>query len=90
MQVNGSRRALWPGNVNTDVLVKYTGTGNDRDPVLTVVGGTTPNVSVPGYRREDVNMDGVVKYTGSGNDRDVVLGTVGSTTPGATRTQQLP
>lgn len=90
MQVNGSRRALWPGRVNSDVMVKYTGGGNDRDPLLTLIGSGTPNASVPGYRREDLNMDGAVRYTGSGNDRDLVLGTVGSTAPGATRTQQVP
>ena len=71
-------------------MVKYTGGGNDRDPLLTLIGSGTPNASVPGYRREDLNMDGAVRYTGSGNDRDLVLGTVGSTAPGATRTQQVP
>ena len=29
--------------VKLDVLVKYTGSGNDRDPILVNVGSTTPN-----------------------------------------------
>lgn len=90
MQVNGTRMAMYPGNVNSDNVVKYTGTSNDRDLVLTVVGSTTPNVSMSGYRREDVNMDGVTKYTGTGNDRDPVLAIVGATTPTGMKTQQVP
>jgi len=90
MQVNGTRRALWSGNANSDNQVKYTGTGNDRDPILTVVGSTTPTLSLSGYRREDVNMDGVTKYTGTGNDRDPVLTIIGGTTPTAVKTQQVP
>ena len=90
MQVNGSRRALYCGNVNSDNVVKFTGTSNDRDPMLTTVGSTTPNSNLSGYRREDVNMDGVTRYTGSGNDRDVLLIIVGSTAPTAVKTQQVP
>jgi hypothetical protein len=90
MQINGSRRALYSGNVNSDNLVKYTGTGNDRDLILTAIGSTTPTNSVSGYRREDVNMDGVTKYTGTGNDRDPVLTIIGGTTPTAVKTQQVP
>jgi hypothetical protein len=55
-----------------------------------VVGGTTPNNTVTGYRLQDVNMDGVTKYTGTSNDRDPILVNVGSTTPNNTRNQQLP
>jgi hypothetical protein len=29
-------------DVNMDGLVKYTGQGNDRDPVLSNIGGTIP------------------------------------------------
>ena len=83
-------RALWAGNVLVDGSVKYTGTANDRDPILTLVGGTTPNNSLTGYRVHDVNLDGVTKYTGSGNDRDPILVNVGSTTPNNALTQQLP
>ncbi len=82
---------LWPGEASGDATVKYTGTGNDRDPILIAVGSTTPNnVLTNQYSRLDTNMDGAVKYTGTGNDRDIILTTVGSTTPNNTRAQQLP
>jgi subtilisin-like proprotein convertase family protein len=86
----GTNLALWAGNARRDVDLKYTGSNNDRDPILVRVGSTTPNNSVPGYFPEDVNLDGSVKYTGSGNDRDPILVNVGSTTPNNTRTEQLP
>ena len=83
-------RALWAGNAIADATVKYTGSSNDRDPILTAIGGTTPNNSVPGYALQDLNLDGAVKYTGSGNDRDPILVNVGSTTPNNALFQQLP
>ena len=71
--------------------VKYTGSSNDRDPILVAVGSTTPNNTLSGqYSAKDVNLDGSVKYTGSNNDRDPVLVTVGSTTPNNVRSAQLP
>ncbi len=81
---------LAAGDVTFNETVGYTGAGNDRDPILTRVGSSTPNNSVGGYWREDVNMDGLVKYTGSANDRDIILTNVGSTTPNNTRVATLP
>ena len=90
-RVDGSVRQLWLGDVTANAQVKYTGSGNDRDPILVTVGSTTPNNVVSGtYSSRDVNMDGSVKYTGSGNDRDPILLTVGSTTPNNVRPAQLP
>ena len=86
----GAVKALWTGDVSGNGQVKYTGSGNDRDPILVTVGSTTPNNIVTGYHRMDVNMNAQVKYTGSGNDRDPILVNVGSTTPNNVRTQQLP
>jgi hypothetical protein len=82
--------ALWAADVTGNGQLKYTGTANDRDPILVRIGGTTPTNSVPGYWPEDVTLDGVVKYTGSGNDRDPILQQVGGTTPTTIRNQQLP
>ncbi len=81
---------LWTGDAVPDGSVKYTGAVNDRDPVLTRVGGTTPNNAAPGYYPEDINLDGSTKYTGASNDRDPILVNVGSTTPNNVRVQQLP
>ena len=87
--VNGTM-VLWTGNVNGDDRVKYTGSGNDRDPILISIGSIAPNNTISGYVFEDVNLDGLVKYTGSGNDRDRVLQTNGSIVPSNVRVEQMP
>ena len=85
------RAPLWSGDVSGNGQIKYTGSGNDRDPILVLVGSTTPNNTISGqYSTRDVNMNGQVKYTGSGNDRDPILVNVGSTTPNNVRSAQLP
>ena len=86
----GGENALWMGNVLRDGGLKYTGSGNDRDPILVRVGSTVPNNTVNGYFIEDCTLDGVVKYTGSQNDRDPILVNVGSTVPTNVRVEQLP
>ncbi len=86
----GGTQVLAAGDPTFNQSIKYTGSGNDRDPILVRVGSTTPNNSVSGYWREDVNMDGTVKYTGSANDRDIILTNVGSTTPNNSRVATLP
>ena len=88
--VNPGRMGQWTGNVVRDNLLKYTGASNDRDPILIVVGSTTPNNVAVGYLSGDVTLDGQVKYTGSANDRDPIILNVGGNTPNNTRTQQLP
>ncbi|MBV6406155.1 MAG: hypothetical protein IT228_14455 [Flavobacteriales bacterium] len=89
-RVNGARSTLWKGNARWDAVVKYAGGSNDRDVILTAVGGTVPTATVTGYRSEDVNMDGTTKYAGGGNDRDLILQVIGGTVPTATKAQQLP
>lgn len=85
---------LWAGDVTHDGIIKYTGGGsnpNDRDPILSAIGGLVPTNSVNGqYRQEDVNMDGSVKYTGNANDRDIILQNIGGVVPTNTRVQQMP
>jgi len=83
-------QALWAGDVTFNGQVKYTGGGNDRDPILTTVGSATPGNTVNGYSTRDVNLNGQVKYTGSSNDRDPILLNVGSATPNNIRSAQLP
>ncbi len=87
----GQDNVLWAGDVNGDHALKYTGTNNDRDPILVAVGGTVPTSTVTGqYRLEDVNMDGTIKYTGTSNDRDPILVNIGGTVPTNVRTEQVP
>lgn len=85
------RTALWCGDVNGDGELKYTGSGNDRDPILIAIGGTIPTNTLHNvYVSEDVNFDAQVKYTGGSNDRDPILVNIGGTVPTNTRTEQLP
>ncbi len=86
----GSNQVMWMGNVSGDGLLKYTGAGNDRDPILVRVGSTLPTNIVAGYYLEDTNLDGSVKYTGAANDRDPILVNVGSTLPTNTLIEQVP
>jgi hypothetical protein len=83
-------QALWAGDVTANRQIKYTGGSNDRDPILTAIGGTTPTNTVSGYLPSDVTMDGSVKYTGSANDRDVILLNIGGSAPTNIRNGQLP
>lgn len=86
----GASLALWAGNVLPDALLKYTGTANDRDPILTAIGGVVPTNTANGYASTDVNLDGVTKYTGTSNDRDIILQNIGGAVPTNTRAEQVP
>jgi len=87
----GTAQVLYTGDVTFNGEAKYTGSNNDRDPILVTVGSTTPNnIIANAYSTRDVNLNGNVQYTGSGNDRDPILVNVGSTTPNNIRLQQLP
>ncbi len=83
-------RCLWAGDASGNGGVQYTGSGNDRDPVLTRIGGTVPTTTVTGYFLEDNNLDGSVKYSGTSNDRDIILLNVGGASPTAVRAGSLP
>lgn len=88
---NGAVWCQWSGDVTRNGTIAYTGAGNDRDPILVAIGGSTPTATTTGqYRSEDVNMDGMVKYTGANNDRDIILQNIGGSTPTNTRQEQLP
>ena len=81
---------LAAGDVIFDGKLKYAGSNNDRDPILTRIGGTVPTPTVNGYWGEEVKMDGVMKYAGSNNDRDRVLISIGGSVPTAMRVATLP
>jgi hypothetical protein len=84
------KMVLWAGDVTFDGQLIYTGQDNDRDPILSAIGGTVPTATISGYRSEDVNLDGTVIYTGQDNDRDPILQNIGGTVPTAIREAQLP
>jgi len=86
----GAVNMLWTGNAVVDDEIKYTGSFNDRDQVLMVLGGSVPTATLSGYHTEDCTMDGEVKYTGIANDRDPILVNIGGNVPTNTRAEQLP
>ncbi len=75
------RSALRAGDATHDGVLKYTGTNNDRDPILQLTGSLVPTTVVGGYHVEDVNLDGNVKYTGPNNDRELILFNLGGSDP---------
>ncbi len=81
---------LWAGDVTGNGVVKYSGSGNDRSPILTRIGGSDLTLTVSGYYPEDVNMNGQVKYSGSGNDRSVILQAIGGSDMTVTRSTKVP
>lgn len=89
-KANGGLMNLWSGNVLANGFVSYTGTDNDRDPILNAIGGVSPTNTVVAYSLADVNMDGSVVYTGNGNDRDPILSNIGGIVPTLSVPQQLP
>lgn len=86
----GPSMTLWSGETTGDHAVKFTGNGNDRDAVLTAIGGSIPTVEATGYLRTDVNLDGLVRFTGAANDRDPILVNIGGSSPTIVVTEQLP
>jgi lysyl endopeptidase len=87
--INGVQ-VMWAGNTVQDGLLKYTGSSNDRDPILVRIGGTVPTNIANGYFPEDLDMNGTVRYAGTTNDRDILLQNIGGTVPTNTRSEQLP
>ena len=76
--VNGTM-ALYAGNANYDVRIKYDGVGNDRQTMGSQVlndpansGNVLNFANTTGYYSGDVNMDGRVLYDGSNNDRAIL------------------
>jgi hypothetical protein len=84
------RRVQVPGDALRDAVIRYAGAANDRDAVLSRIGGEVPTATVGGYFKEDVNLDGIVRYTGAGNDRDIILQSIGGSVPTNTRAAQVP
>ncbi|MCB0792861.1 MAG: right-handed parallel beta-helix repeat-containing protein [Flavobacteriales bacterium] len=89
-KVVAGKRLLWAGNSLADAVIRYAGSQNDRDPILSVMGSYVPTNVVTGYYLQDLNLDGKVKYVGSDNDRDIILVNIGGVVPTAILQQQLP
>ena len=97
-------RGLHAGNANLDNKVKYQGSGNDRNTILTQVLNHPNNTTSPpeqnfnfafGYYSGDINMDGQVKYAGPASDSNILLSIILNYWSGATNVfdfmiEQLP
>ncbi len=88
--LGGGVYGLWSGDVTGNGQLKYSGSGNDRAPILTRIGGTDLTATLSGYYNEDVNMNGQVKYSGSGNDRALILENLGGTDLTAMKSTKVP
>ena len=86
----GTVRLLWAGDVTASRVIKYTGSFNDREPILQSIGGVVPTNTTDGYGSTDVNLDGTTKYTGANNDREIILQNIGGVVPTNVRSAQLP
>ena len=86
----GGPMALWCGNAVADASVKYQGGANDREAILSAIGGVVPTNTISGYLSTDVTMDGKVRYLGALNDREAILSTIGGSVPTNVRQEQLP
>lgn len=77
INLGSGNRGMISGDINQDMQLKYSGTGNDRSlilqRILTSVGGTAINATTTGYFEEDLRMDGILKYSGSGNDPSLII-----------------
>ena len=78
-----------PGDVNGDMMIKYTGENNDRDPLAALMENIPTTIKY-GYYNEDVNLDGKVKYVGESNDRDIIFISLGNLLPSYVRYAILP
>ena len=81
---------LWGGDANNNKNVKYNGLNTDKDAVIQIVGASTLNNTVGGYRTEDVNMDGKVRYNGLDNDRSFIGAQTGVANPNTIIFQHTP
>jgi hypothetical protein len=88
--LDGGVFGLIPGDVDHNGTVYFTGDGNDRSLILSLVGFADPTVVKHGYYNEDVNLDGIVRFTNDNSDRSVILLSVGIPDPTVRVHSQVP
>ncbi len=71
--VMNGKVCLIAGNANSNGNVRFNGSGNDRDAMLSYLGFNEIGFITGVYTPTDVNLDGNVRYNGSANDRDFLL-----------------
>ncbi len=73
----GNVMGMIAGDINQDMTLKYSGSGNDRSLVLQRIldesGGLAIHNTASGYFLEDLRMDGTLKYSGADNDPALII-----------------
>jgi Leucine-rich repeat (LRR) protein len=102
VQLASGVMALWSGDVNSDGLIRSSGSNNDVNAIKDFILADPLNVlnfitfSSTGYLLGDLNMDGVMRFSGAPNDsntvKDNVLAHPGNVLgfPTYTITEQVP
>ncbi|GBL34551.1 hypothetical protein EMGBS15_01460 [Filimonas sp.] len=90
--MEGGKYTLWSGDVNSNKNIKYNGLSNDKDLILTGLGGVSfINASLNmAYRHEDLNLDGKIRFNNTDNDRVIILNNIGTLTPNTIIHQHTP
>jgi hypothetical protein len=73
-------KAMWGGNVNANVNVRYSLGSNDNLSLLTILGGNTTITLTPLYSLGDINLDRRVRYSLGSNDNLALLSILGGNT----------
>ncbi len=91
-KIEGGKYTLWSGDVNSNKNIKYNGISNDKDIILTGLGGPSfVNTIINGvYRAEDLNLDGKIRYNNTDNDRSIILSNIGLLSPNTLLSQHTP
>ena len=77
--ITGTIYGMWSGDATFNGDVSFNGGGNDKNVVLSAVGGSAgSNNVIPGYHRADLNLNSVTSFNGSNNDKNVILANVTS------------
>jgi hypothetical protein len=76
--LNSGDTALWSGDVNSDGLIRSSGSNNDVNAIKDFILADPLNIlnfitfSSTGYLFGDLNMDGVMRFSGAPNDSNTV------------------
>ena len=81
---------LFPGDINQDGRIQYSGPGNERREILVRMGIEVRTQELIGYFPEDLNLDGKLDYREEGSDRAWMLKSVGAEDPTHIRFTKYP
>ena len=74
-EVEANVFGMWGGDVNGNNSITYVGGANDKQALLTILGGAGSQID--DYDSGDINMNATVTYVGGGNDKQALLTILG-------------